>query len=117
MRKIIFTLSFLISFASADWLLNTTYTCVKSYYVTPATGTLYYVTSHDNATLSSTTKSLIDDLIDGYEYNATSLECSPIPPNNTLSIKNQDYSYLMALTGLLCAFLISIMTITLIKDN
>lgn len=117
MRKIIFTLSFLISFASADWLLNTSYLCVKSYYVKPATGTLYYVRSDTGATLSSTTKSLIDDLIDGYEYNSTSGNCSPIPPNNTLSIKNQDYSYLMALTGLLCAFLISIMTITLIKDN
>ena len=55
MRKIIFTLSFLLSFASADWLLNTTYECVKSYYVTPTTGTLYYVLSHSGATASSTT--------------------------------------------------------------
>ena len=116
MRKIIFTLSFIISFASADWLLNTTYECVDSFYFKQG-GVLVYTLSSSSISMSTSTKSLADDLIDGYEYNATSNQCLSTPPNNTLKIKNQDYYYLMALTGLLCAFLISFMTITLIKEH
>jgi len=100
MRKILLGLLVLASVASADWLLNTNYFCVKSYMFVPATGTLYYVRSDTGAQSSTTTKNLADDFIDGYEYNATSGICSKIPPNNTLGLDNYDYSSYMAITGL-----------------
>jgi len=102
-------LSFLLlgslSVLSADWLLNTTYVCVKSYYFTPSTGTLYYTRSDTGATASLTTKSLADDLIDGYEYNATSNRCQKIAINNTLGMDNLDFNYLNAIIGLALALL------------
>lgn len=104
MKKIIFSLLFLSSFAFSDWLLNTNYFCVSSYWFTPSTGTLTYIRSDTNATSSSTTKSLADDLIDGYQWNKTTLRCEPIPPNNNIGLRNMDYNYLMALLGLLIGF-------------
>lgn len=104
MKKIIFSLLFVSSFLSADWMLNTSYICVNSYYVVPSSGTLYYTRSDTNATLSTTTKSLVDDLIDGYQWNKTTLRCEPIPPNNNIGLRNMDYNYLMALLGLLIGF-------------
>lgn len=38
-------------------------------------------------------KSLQDDLIDGFEYNATSNRCQPIAINNPLKMANKDYTF------------------------
>lgn len=105
MKKVI--LSFLLlgsfSFLSADWLLNTTYQCVKSFYFVPTTGTLYYTRSDTGATSSLTTKSLADDIIDGYEYNATSNKCQKTAMNNSLGLDNNDFNYLNAVIGFIVA--------------
>lgn len=103
MKKVFLSFLFLgsFSFLSADWLLNTTYLCVKSYYFIPSTGTLYYTRSDTGATASLTTKSLADDLIEGYEYNATSNKCQPQQLNNTLGLKNEDFNYLNSFIGIL----------------
>lgn len=115
MRKIILLISFLASFASADYLMNTTYYCLKSFYFVPSTGTLYYTRSDTGITASLTTKSLADDIIDGYEYNATSNQCYKTPFNNTLKIENNDFSYMMGLTGLICGLLVAISALMLLK--
>lgn len=106
MRKILLALIAFASFASADYLLNSSYICLKSYYVTPSTGTLYYVRSDTGATLSTTTKSLIDDIIDGYEYNATTNQCKKVGANNSIGLENNDYTYFMGLTGLITGTLL-----------
>lgn len=115
MRKIILLISFLASFASADYLLNSSYLCLKSFYTVPSTGTLYYTRSDTGATLSTTTKSLIDDIIDGYEYNATSNQCYKSPFNNTLKIENYQFNYMIGLTGLICGLIIAISALMLLK--
>ena len=101
MRKILLALIAFASFASADYLMNTTYLCIKSYYYTPATGTLYYTRSDTGATASLTTKSLEDDIIDGFEYNSTTGRCQRVGANNSIGLKNDDYTYFMSLTGLI----------------
>jgi len=109
MRKLLLTLTFLASFASvasADWLLNTNYYCIKSFYFKPSVGQLVYTRSDTGATSTTTTKNLGDDLIAGYEYNATSQTCQKIPVNNTLGLDNYDYSAYMAITGLLTGSLL-----------
>lgn len=108
MRKILLALITLASFASADWLLNTNYYCIKSYYFVPSTGSLVYVRSDTGATSTVTTKSLADDLIDGYEYNSTSQRCQKVGANNTLGLLNEDYSYYMALAGLVTGSLLAL---------
>lgn len=104
MKKIIFFLLLLNPFLCADWLLNTSYICVTDFYVIPSTGTLYYKRSDNNVTYSTTSKSLIDDLINGYEYNVSSNRCQPIAVNNPLRMDNKDFTFLMGLTGLLIGF-------------
>ena len=115
MRKIILLISFLASFASADYLMASTNLCVKDYYYKNSTGAFYYVRSDTGATVTGTTKSLQAGFFDGFDYNATSGFCVRTPFNNTLKIENNDFSYMMGLTGLICGLLIAVSSLMLLK--
>ncbi|MDD3323699.1 MAG: hypothetical protein PHN38_01055 [Sulfurospirillaceae bacterium] len=108
MKKILLALMMFSSFSFADYLYNPASICVKSFYFSNI-GTLYYVRSDTGATVSTTTTNLGDDLISGYEYNSTSERCEKSPFNNALKIENDDFNFMMALSGLACGlFLTSI---------
>lgn len=87
--------------------------CVKDFYLT-STGTTYRI----NITYSNTpttinvinySSSIISELvnnIDKFTYDSTTLGCRPILKNNTLGMTNEQYNFLMALTGLLTSILL-----------
>lgn len=106
MRKILLTLLALASFASADYLFQPSQICVKSFYFAQSTGNFYYVRSDTGATVSGTTKNYGDDFFPDYEYNATSGRCQKVAANNSLGLANGDYTYYMALTGLVTGTLL-----------
>lgn len=106
MKKLLLTLITFASFASADYLLNTTYQCIKSYYFLPASGEVLYTFANSGNIMMTTTKNLADDFIPGYQYNATTGRCELIPPNNSLGLSNDDYTYYMSLTGIICGTLL-----------
>ncbi len=106
MRKILLTLITFVSFASADYLFQPLNICVKEYWFTPTTGQFFYIRSHDNAQVNGTTKNYGDDFFPSYEYNATSNRCQKVASNNSLGLANDDYTYYMALSGIICGTLI-----------
>ncbi len=87
--------------------------CVKDFYLT-STGT----TNRINITYSNTpttinvinySSSIISELvnnIDKFTYDSTTLRCHPILKNNTLDMANEQYNFLMALSGVLIGGLI-----------
>lgn len=115
MRNSFLLLLISFNFCHADYLLNTAYICIKSYYYTPSTGTLYYTRSDTGAVVSSTTKSLEDDIIDGFEYNSTSARCQKVASNNSLNLENNDYTYFMSLTGLVSGLLLAFFALLALK--
>lgn len=115
MRKIILLVSFLASFASADYLYETLNICVKEYYYKPLTGAYYYVRSDTGATVTGTTKTIQLHLFDGFDYNSTSGYCVRSPLNNTLKIENNQYSFLMAFSGLICGTLLAVSSLIAIR--
>lgn len=106
MRKILLTLITLASFASADWLFQPLNICVKEFWFSPSSGKVYYVRSDTNDLLMETTKNYGDDFFDGYDYNATSGRCQKVASNNKLGLANDDYTYYMALSGIICGTLL-----------
>ena len=106
MRKIFLTLITLASFASADYVLENANICVKDFWVKPLTTEYCYIRSHDNLLLCSTGKGYIKYFLPGYEYNSTTGECRKVASNNSLGLANDDYTYYMALSGIICGTLI-----------
>ena len=101
MKKLLFIAFFSISL-SADYLLQTTNVCIKSYYF--QNGYLYYTLSDTGATVTVSTKNLGDDIFDGYEYNATTHRCLKAD-NTTLGMTKEDFNYLNGFVGLSIAFI------------
>lgn len=104
MKKISFVLLLLSSFASADWLLNTNYHCVKSYDFNPSNGRLIYIASHDNKSYTITTKNVADDLFPDYEYNSTTGLCTS-SLKSTLGLSSLDFNNLNGFIGIFVTFL------------
>lgn len=109
MRKILLTLITLASFASADYFYQPKNMCVKSYWFTPSNGRLNYIPSHVLSApimYEGLSSSVNYQFTDGYEYNVTTGRCQKVASNNSLGLANDDYTYFMALTGLICGSLI-----------
>ncbi len=106
MRKILLTLITLASFASADYLFQPLNICVKEFWFTPTTGQYSFIRSHDNEQVNGKTINYGDDFFSGYEYNATTDRCQKVASNNKLGLANDDYTYYMALSGIICGTLI-----------
>lgn len=106
MRKILLTLITFASFASADYLFQPLNICVKEFWFIQSSGNFAYIRSNDNVTVSGTTKNYGDDFFSGYDYNATSGRCQKVASNNKLGLANDDYTYYMALSGIICGTLI-----------
>lgn len=104
MKKFLLFFLLLSPFLNADYLYSTLNVCVSDYYYKPSTGTLYYVRSDNNTTYSSTTKSTQTMFFNGWDYNATTGICTREKSNNQLGLENGQFTYLMALTGLLVGF-------------
>lgn len=99
MKKLSLTLIICSNFLFADYLLVPQNACVKDYYFQG--GYLYYQYSHYSVWQQTSDKSLGDKFINGYEYNATTNECTPEASNNTLGLSNEDFNYLNAVVGLM----------------
>lgn len=78
--------------------------CVSDFWIGPNDGTLKYIFSGSTVINSTTTKNLPQYIQNGWDYNATSGLCTREKGNNTLGLENNQYTYLMALTGLLVGF-------------
>lgn len=105
MRKAFLLLILIFNFAHADYLFQYYNVCIKSYSFKD--GNIYFTYSDTGETVIGTTKSLADDIFDGYEYNATTRECKKATSNNSLGLPNDTYSSYMAGTGLLVGMLLS----------
>lgn len=87
--------------------------CVKDFYLT-SSGTTYRINviySNTPTTINAITYStaIITELVnnmDKFTYDSTNLRCIPIPKNNTLGLTNEEYNFMMALTGLLSSILL-----------
>lgn len=106
MKKLLLTLITLASFASADYLFQPLNICVKEFWFIQSSGNFAYIRSNDNVTVSGTTKNYGDDFFSGYDYNATTGLCKKVASNNSLGLANDDYTYYMALSGIICGTLI-----------
>lgn len=87
--------------------------CVKDFYLT-SSGTINKINvvfSDRPTTLTVITysSSILTELVnnmDKFTYDSTNLRCIPIPKNNTLGLTNEEYNFMMALTGLLSSILL-----------
>lgn len=104
MKKYLFFFLVLSPFLHADYLYSTLNICVSDYYYKPSTGTLYYVRSDDNTLYFTTTKSTQNMFFNGWDYDAVTGDCTREKSNNQLGLENAQFTYLMALTGLLVGF-------------
>lgn len=79
--------------------------CVTDYWVNHADGTLKYtLSSNPSVVVSTTTKNLPQTILNGWDYNSTTGLCTREKSNNELGLENGQYTYMMALTGLLIGF-------------
>lgn len=106
MKKLLLTLITFASFASADYFFQPLNICVKEFWFSPSSGKVYYVRSDTNVILSENTFNYGDDFFSGYDYNATSGRCQKVASNNSLGLANDDYTYYMALSGIICGTLL-----------
>ena len=113
MLKIILLISFLVSFASADYLYHAQNICIKSYYF--QNQKLYFIVSSSGTLSFVNTSNLGDDIFPDYEYNATDNTCYKTPFNNSLKIENFQFNFMMGLTGLICGLLVAISSLMLLK--
>ncbi len=108
--------TFLLVFIFALFLkADSTYQskCVKSYYLT-STGSTHRINiiySHTPTTTNALTysTSIINELLlsdNKFIYDSSTARCNPIPKNNTLGMTNEQYNFMMALTGLLTSILL-----------
>ena len=104
MKKIIISLLLLSSFSFADYLMPSLGKCVSDYWINQSDGTLKYIYSGTTTVISTTTKNLPQYILNGWEYNATSGLCTRESLNNELGLENGQFTYLMALSGLLIGF-------------
>ncbi len=87
--------------------------CVNSFYLT-STGSTHRINitySHTPTTINALTYStaIITELaanIDKFKFDSTTNRCNLIPKNNTLGMTNEQYNFMMALTGLLSSILL-----------
>ena len=87
--------------------------CVKDYYLT-SSGTTYRINviyTHTPTTVNAQTYStaIITELVntrDLFEYDPIAQRCNPIKKNNTLGMSNENFNFLMGLTGLLTSILL-----------
>ncbi|MDD3324300.1 MAG: hypothetical protein PHN38_04160 [Sulfurospirillaceae bacterium] len=105
MKKIFFLFLLLSSFSFADYLFPSLGKCVIDYWTDQLDGTLKYVLS-DSPTIirSTTTKDYPQYIQVGWDYNASTGLCTREKLNNELGLQNGQFTFLMALTGLLCSF-------------
>ena len=87
--------------------------CVNSFYLTSTATThrINVVYSHTPATVNALTYSyqIIDELVNNdnkFKYDSATQRCNPVPKNNTLGMTNENYTFMMALTGLLTSILL-----------
>lgn len=80
--------------------------CVKSFSLMVSTN-IYIVYYNDTTTTVPYTTDILNTLINNmnkWEYIAP--QCRPITKNNTLGMTNEQYNFMMALTGLLSSILL-----------
>jgi len=88
---------------NADYLLANQNICIKDYYY--KNWVFYYHMSNSPLILRTTSSKGFEPFIyPGFDYNATSLVCSPSSIPQKLGIDYHLYKFLMALLGLLLGF-------------
>ena len=78
--------------------------CVTDFWISQSDGTYKYILSDDTSLIYSTTTNVINNFQIGWDYNATSGLCTREKSNNELGLENGQFTFLMALTGLLVSF-------------
>jgi len=87
--------------------------CVNSFYLT-SSGTTYRINviySNTPSTITALTYSsaILSELLsskDKFRYNSINSSCDLIPSNNIFGMSNEQYNFMMALTGLLSSILL-----------
>lgn len=85
--------------------------CVKDYYIMHSTSKIYFIFSNTPTTVNGLTytSAIIDEVVNNdnkFEYDPITQRCNPITRNNTLGMTNEQYNFMMALTGLLSSILL-----------
>ena len=88
----------------ADYLYTQKNRCIIDYWINQDDQRFYYIYSHDPDKIRSTS-STRHDIISGYDYNASTEICAPRQILRDLQITNEQYHFLIGLTGLLTGFI------------
>ncbi|WNY98273.1 hypothetical protein SUSP_000691 [Sulfurospirillum sp. 'SP'] len=104
MKKMLFFFLLLSPFCFADYFMPSLNKCVTDFWIDQNTGTYKYILSNDITLVYSTSTNVFNDFQIGWDYNATSGLCTREKSNNELGLQNGQFTFLMALTGLLVSF-------------
>ncbi|MFA6197320.1 MAG: hypothetical protein WC656_11840 [Sulfurimonas sp.] len=104
MKKTFFI--FIIAFSSLQsaYLFENNNKCVDDYYTNG--GALFYKVSGATVYTRIATSNLVSKMLDGYDYNATSLNCVISPKKITLGMDTTNYYFLLGLSGLIFSSII-----------
>jgi len=98
--KLLFTLLLTLNVLNASMLFDYwTPICIEDYYV--KNGSLYYLVSSTNIWKSTGSNNQVKNIYYGYDFNATTLKCSPAPYKKALGLSYFDYHALLAFAGLI----------------
>lgn len=104
MKKSVLCFLLLSPFCFADYFLPSLGKCVSDFWLDQATGSYKYVLSDNPSLVYSTSSNVINDFQISWDYNATTGLCTREKSNNELGLQNGQFTFLMALTGLLVSF-------------
>lgn len=104
MKKMLLFFLLLSPFCFADYFMPSLNKCVTDFWINQSDGTYKYILSDDTSLIYSTTTNVINNFQIGWDYNATSGLCTREKSNNELGLENGQFTFLMALTGLLVSF-------------
>lgn len=98
--KLLFTLLLTFNISNASMLFDYfSPVCIEDYYV--KNGSLYYLVSSTNTWQLAFSNNQVKNIYYGYDYNATTLKCSPSPYIKDLGLSYFDYHALLAFAGLI----------------
>ncbi len=91
---------------------NGSHYCINSYSIVNNSNNINIVLSSDNKSYSLILSS--NDIISGYDYNATNNSCNLIKPLKNLGLSFNEYNFLMALTAMFFGFVVLFFMIYLV---
>ena len=91
---------------------NGSHFCINSYSVVNNSNKINIVLSSDNKLYTVILST--NDIISGYDYNASNNSCNLVKPLKNLGLSFNEYNFLMALTALFFGFVVLFFMIYLV---